>query len=131
MVWRKKLLAWSSFTRSKNDDRIIIKPIRITSQPPTRIRKWNQFCQVRRKSANVILIAKDLKLVTFRWRAKSSKNAASKRSAFLHIFFCSLSNISKYQLIRLDMKTVFHARPYGRSKETISNRRRMKLHRIN
>ena len=32
---------------SKNSDREIMQFIRIMSGPPSRIKKWNQFCQLR------------------------------------------------------------------------------------
>ena len=41
---------------------------------------------------------KDLKLATFRWWPKGSREAPSEGPTVLHIRFCSLSNNFKYQL---------------------------------
>ena len=65
----------SSYTRKETTDRDILKTprncdrtimysIRITSGPPTRIRKWNQFSQSRWTSTKVIPIER-LTLATF------------------------------------------------------------------
>ena len=43
---------------SRNDDRKILQPIRVTDGPPTRIRKWDQFCHFRRTSTKVIPVEK-------------------------------------------------------------------------
>ena len=44
---RKETVDIDILVTSRNGDRKIMQPIRITSRPPSRIRKWNQFSQFR------------------------------------------------------------------------------------
>ena len=55
---RKETVDMDIFVTSRNGDRKIIQSIRITSRPPSRIRKWNQLSQFRWKSTKVIPIEK-------------------------------------------------------------------------
>ena len=44
---RKETVDIDILVTSRNGDRKIMQSIRITSRPPSRIRKWNQFNQFR------------------------------------------------------------------------------------
>ena len=44
---RKETVDIDTLVTSRNGDRKIMQSIRITSRPPSRIRKWNQFSQFR------------------------------------------------------------------------------------
>ena len=44
---RKETVDIDILVTSRNSDRKIIQSIRATSRSPSRIRKWNQFCQFR------------------------------------------------------------------------------------
>ena len=44
---RKKTVDIDILVTSRNGDRKIMRSIRITSRPPSRIRKWNQLSQFR------------------------------------------------------------------------------------
>ena len=57
---RKETVDTGILVTSRNVDRKIMQPIRITSRPPSRIRKWNQSSQFRWTSSKVILIEKTL-----------------------------------------------------------------------
>ena len=62
---RKETVNIDILVTSRNGDRKIMQSIRITSRPPSRIRKWNQFSQFRLTSIKVIPIEKTSKLATF------------------------------------------------------------------
>ena len=53
---RKKTVDIDILVTSRNGDRKIMQPIRITSRPPSRIRKWSQLSQFRLISTKVITI---------------------------------------------------------------------------
>ena len=53
---RKKTVDIDILVISRNCDRIFMQSINITSRPPSRIRKWNQWSQFRSTSAKVIRI---------------------------------------------------------------------------
>ena len=114
----------------RNGDKKIMQYFRITSSPPPRIRKWNQYSQFRSTSTKEIPIEKT-------WTSYISMCQVIKRSRsggliVLHICFCSLSNNSKWQpeAPAQTWKTV-QAWRYGRFTETKSYFRRKKLHRMN
>ena len=44
---RKQTVDKDILVTSRNDERKIMQPIRITSRPPSRKRGWNQLCQFR------------------------------------------------------------------------------------
>ena len=44
---RKETVDIDTLVTPRNGDRKIMQSIRITSRPPSRIRKWNQFSQFR------------------------------------------------------------------------------------
>ena len=44
---RQKNVDIDTFATSRSGDRKVMQSIRITSRPPTRIRKWNQLSQFR------------------------------------------------------------------------------------
>ena len=93
----KETVDMDIFKKSRNGDGKIMQSIRITSGPPTRIKKRNQFSQFRWRSTKVMPI-KRVKMATFWPRDKCSREAASIELTALHIHFhrfCSLSNNSK------------------------------------
>ena len=53
---RKETIDIEILAASRNGDRKSMQSIRITSRPPTKIRKWNQLIQFRWTSTKVILI---------------------------------------------------------------------------
>ena len=55
---RKETVDIDILFTSRNGDRKIMQSIRITSRPPSRIRKWNQFSQFRLTSTKVIPMEK-------------------------------------------------------------------------
>ena len=55
---KKETVDMDILVTSRNDDGKIMQPTRITSRPTSRIKKWNQFSQFRRKSNKAILIEK-------------------------------------------------------------------------
>ena len=55
---RKETVDIDILITSRNGDRKIMQPIRITSRPPSRERKWNQLSQFLRTSTKVIPIEK-------------------------------------------------------------------------
>ena len=55
---RKETIDIDILVTSRNGDRKIMQSIRITSRPPSRIRKWNQLSQFRWTSTKVIPIGK-------------------------------------------------------------------------
>ena len=55
---RKETVDIDILAASKNGDRKIINSTRITSRPPSRIRKWNQSNQLRSTSTQLIPIEK-------------------------------------------------------------------------
>ena len=55
---RKETVDIDILVTSRNGDRKIMQSIRITSRPPSRIRKWNQFSQFRLTSTKVIPMEK-------------------------------------------------------------------------
>ena len=93
---RKETIDIDILVTSRNGAIKIMQYIKMTSRPPSRVRKWNQLSQFRWTSTKVI--QKRLKLATFWLWSKGSREAAREGLAVLHIGFCSLSNNSKYQL---------------------------------
>ena len=55
---RKETVDMDILVTSRNDGGKIMQPTRITSRPTSRIKKWNQLSQFRRKSNKAILIEK-------------------------------------------------------------------------
>ena len=55
---RKETVYIGILKTPRNSDRKIMQSIRVTSGPPTRIRKWNQLSQCRWKSTKVIPVEK-------------------------------------------------------------------------
>ena len=51
---RKETVDINILVTSRNGDRKIMQSIRITSRPPSKIRKWNQLSEFRRTSTKVI-----------------------------------------------------------------------------
>ena len=44
---KKEIIDIDMLTTSKNGDRKVMQPIRITSEPATKLKKWNHFSQFR------------------------------------------------------------------------------------
>ena len=53
---KKEIADLDILVTSRNGDRKITQSVRITSRPPSRIRKWNQFRQFRWTSTKVLPI---------------------------------------------------------------------------
>ena len=128
---RKETVDKDIIVTSRNGNRKIMQSIRIKRRPPSRIRKWNQFSQFRRKSTKVMPIEKtstgyiSIMCQGFKGGSKWRTNSP----AYIH--FCSLSNNSKKQ-VGVTAQTwlqIFHTWPNKRFIETQSNLRRKKLHR--
>ena len=95
----KETVDMDIFKKSRNGDGKIMQSIRITSGPPTRIKKRNQFSQFRWRSTKVMPI-KRVKMATFWPRDKCSREAASIELTVLHIHFyrfCKFESEKQFQ----------------------------------
>ena len=125
---RKETVGIEIFVISRNGDRKIIQSIRITSRPPSRIRKGNQLSQLRRASTKVIYTyRKDLSWLHFDDEPMVQEWQQAKEQQFCISVFVAYLTIPQVatRSTSPDMTTVFHTWPYGKFVEITSGERNL------
>ena len=96
---RKETVDTEIFIAPRNDNKKIMHSTRITSEPLTRIRKWNQLSSSDEHQGTRVIPIERLKLATFlRW-PKGSREAASVGPVILYTLFCSFSNLCMHCIV--------------------------------
>ena len=112
---RKEAIDIVILITSRNGGKKIMQSIRITSRPPSRIRKWNQFRQFTRRSAKVIPVEKTQAGYISMMSQESKRGSKWWTNSPACLF---LQLIQEFQIqtrsTSADMTTVFHAWSYGR-----------------
>ena len=127
---RKETVNIDILITSRTDEKKTMQNTRIVIGPATRVRKWNQFRQLRWTSTKTIPIKK-LILATLWWWDKGYIEAVSDGLTVLLICFCSLHILVAARSTSLDMTAVFEVRPFFRFIEINSNLRGKKFHTTN